>query len=120
MEVDVRNTSGQVVDHVEVSDLLFNAPIYEALVHQALVAATRKRPAGNTLDEDSWRVTRRRTQAVAAEVHGPRATGQHPLPVVASWRRRVRTQATQLSTGYSGSHETAGASQRPHKQAGRG
>lgn len=37
MEVDVRNTSGQVVDHVEVSDLLFNAPIYEALVHQALV-----------------------------------------------------------------------------------
>ncbi len=37
MEVDVRNTSGQVVDQVEVSDLLFNAPIYEALVHQALV-----------------------------------------------------------------------------------
>ena len=37
MEVDVRNTSGQVVDHVEVSDLLFNAPIYEAVVHQALV-----------------------------------------------------------------------------------
>ncbi len=37
MEVDVRNTSGQVVDHVEVSDLLFNAPIYEGVVHQALV-----------------------------------------------------------------------------------
>ena len=37
MEVDVRNTSGQVVETAEVSDLLFNAPIYEALVHQALV-----------------------------------------------------------------------------------
>ncbi len=37
MEADVRNTSGQVVDRVEISDLLFNAPIYEALVHQALV-----------------------------------------------------------------------------------
>ncbi len=37
MEVDVLNTSGQVVERAEVSDLLFNAPIYEALVHQALV-----------------------------------------------------------------------------------
>ncbi len=37
MEVDVRNTRGQVVDRVEVSDLLFNAPMHPALVHQALV-----------------------------------------------------------------------------------
>ena len=37
MEVDVLNTRGQVVERAEVSDLLFNAPIYEALVHQALV-----------------------------------------------------------------------------------
>ena len=37
MEVDVRNTQGQVVEQAEISDLLFNAPIYEALVHQALV-----------------------------------------------------------------------------------
>ena len=37
MQVPVRNTSGEIIDHIEISDEIFALPFNEAVVHQAMV-----------------------------------------------------------------------------------
>ena len=108
MEVDVRNTSGQVVDHVEVSDLLFNAPIYEGVVHQALVRQRANERQGTHSTKTRGEARGGGRKPWKQKYTGRGTPGQHPLPAVATWRRRVRTQAARLPPGYSGSHEAAG------------
>lgn len=47
MRLPVHNTSGQVVDHVEIDDRVFAVPLNEAVVHQAMVRQLANIRVGN-------------------------------------------------------------------------
>ena len=46
MKLDVKNLSGEVKDSIDVSDLIFDVPFNEALVHQVLVGHLANRRVG--------------------------------------------------------------------------
>ena len=114
MEVDVRNTSGQVVDHVEVATCSQCADLRGAR-SPGLVRSARMRGREHIPPRHGWRhAARGASRGGRSTRAGPgKAAFDLPCGGMAEW---IRPQAAQLSAGYPGSYETAGAAQHPDKQ----
>jgi hypothetical protein len=94
--VKVRNIKNEEVGEVELSDAVFGAPLNEGLIHAAVRNFMANARQGTSATEDSWRRFRRRTKALEAEGHRPRAYRVAAFAALERRRQRAWTTATRL------------------------
>lgn len=112
MQVSVYNTAGEVVDHIELDDAVFAAPINPALLHQAVVrqqanarvgtasTKTRGTVAGTTAKLYRQKGTGRARQGTKKAPHwigGGIVFGPHPRSYAQAMPRQMRRQAIRVA-----------------------
>ncbi len=93
MKVDVLNMQGQKVATTELPAAIFEAPILEEVMHQALVRQLANGRLGTRKTKTRGEVVWRRQEALAPEGHGSRPAGIDSLPAVARWRQSAYAHA---------------------------
>ncbi len=112
MQVSVYNTAGEVVDHIELDDAVFAAPVNPALLHQAVVrqqanarvgmasTKTRGTVAGTTAKMYRQKGTGRARQGTKKAPHwigGGIVFGPHPRSYALAMPRQMRRQAVRAA-----------------------
>ena len=94
--VDIIDLNNQSVGSLDLADEVFGAPVNEHLLYEAVRHHLAGMRGGNAKTKTRHEVAGLRQEAVAAEGHGPRAYGFHPVAAVAAWRHDPRSATARL------------------------
>ncbi len=94
--IKVLNMSGAEVGTVELSDGIFGIEPNQAVVHEVVKNHLANRRQGTQSALTRAEVSGGGKEALAAEGHRPRPSGQHPRPAVDARRHRLCPEAPRL------------------------
>ena len=97
MEVSVLGQLGEMVETITLDDAVFDAPMNNSLVHQALVTYQLNKRHGTHDTKTRAQVSGGGRKPWIQKHNGPSPTGQHPLSPMAPRRGRFWPSPAQLS-----------------------